>query len=127
MMHRRQDLWGPDALEFDPGRFIDERMKKYLTPNPFIFLPFNAGPRICLGQQFAYNEMSFFLVRMMQSFTSVSLAQDAQPPSSKPPARWATVPGKQSREKIWPKAHLTAYVMVSARWILGYFEIGSLT
>lgn len=39
------------ADEFDPNRFIDERLHKYLTPNPFIFLPFNAGPRICLGQQ----------------------------------------------------------------------------
>jgi len=39
------------ALEFDPDRFLDERVKKYLVPNPFIFLPFNAGPRICLGQQ----------------------------------------------------------------------------
>jgi cytochrome P450 len=36
---------------FDPDRFLDERFKKYITPNPFIFLPFNAGPRICLGQQ----------------------------------------------------------------------------
>ncbi|RDB15427.1 hypothetical protein Hypma_004172 [Hypsizygus marmoreus] len=51
LMHRRKDLWGPDALEFDPDRFLDERLGKYLTPNPFIFLPFNAGPRICLGQQ----------------------------------------------------------------------------
>ena len=50
-MHRRTDLWGPDALEFDPDRFLDDRLHKYLTPNPFIFLPFNAGPRICLGQQ----------------------------------------------------------------------------
>jgi hypothetical protein len=62
-MHRRKDLWGPDALEFDPERFLDERLHKYcpfpypsfphvgeiidlkiiVTPNPFIFLPFNAG------------------------------------------------------------------------------------
>lgn len=31
------------ALEFDPDRFLDERLHKYLIPNPFIFLPFNAG------------------------------------------------------------------------------------
>jgi hypothetical protein len=69
-MHRRKDLWGPDgedainfplapmlimyalaAEEFDPDRFLDERLRKYLTPSPFIFSPFNAGPRICMGQQ----------------------------------------------------------------------------
>ena len=38
------------AEEFDPDRFIDDR-KILLTSNPFMFLPFNAGPRICLGQQ----------------------------------------------------------------------------
>ena len=42
------------AEEFDPDRFLDERLKKYLTHNPFIFLPFNAGPRICLGQQVTF-------------------------------------------------------------------------
>ncbi|KAI5115350.1 hypothetical protein M0805_004636 [Coniferiporia weirii] len=51
MMHRRTDLWGPDAHNFDPNRLLDKRLHKYLIPNPFIFLPFNAGPRICLGQQ----------------------------------------------------------------------------
>lgn len=39
------------ADQFDPDRFLDHRVHKYLTPNPFIFVPFNAGPRICLGQQ----------------------------------------------------------------------------
>ncbi|KAF7306301.1 BTB domain-containing protein [Mycena indigotica] len=58
LCHSMKDLWG-DAEEFDPNRFIDERLQKYLVSNSFQFLPFNAGPRICLGQQFAYNEMSF--------------------------------------------------------------------
>jgi len=110
LMHRRKDLWGPDALEFDPDRFLDERLHKYLTPNPFIFLPFNAGPRICLGQQFAYNEMSFFLVRFLQNFSSVSLAPNAQPPNSLPPPEWAGAEGRKGIEKIFPRSHLTIYV-----------------
>ncbi|KDR74352.1 hypothetical protein GALMADRAFT_250207 [Galerina marginata CBS 339.88] len=111
MMHRRTDLWGPDALEFDPDRFLDERLHKYLTPNPFIFLPFNAGPRICLGQQFAYHEASFFLVRLLQTFSDISLVPDAQPPASRPPAEWAEdKKGRKGREKIRPRTHLTMYV-----------------
>ncbi|TFY82265.1 hypothetical protein EWM64_g1746 [Hericium alpestre] len=101
LMHRRTDLWGPDAAEFDPGRFLDERLHKYLTPNPFIFLPFNAGPRICLGQQFAYNETSFFLVRLLQRFDEIALDLNAQPPASLAP--W------KGREKIKFKTHLTLY------------------
>ncbi|KAG1740348.1 cytochrome P450 [Suillus lakei] len=107
MMHRRKDLWGPDALEFDPDRFLDERLQKYLTPNPFIFLPFNAGPRICPGQQFAYNEMSFFLVRLLQSFSSVSLDLKVQ---TLPPTGWAKEPGRKSVDKVVFKSHLTTYV-----------------
>ncbi|KAJ2932579.1 hypothetical protein H1R20_g4532, partial [Candolleomyces eurysporus] len=100
-----------NALEFDPDRFIDERLQKYLTPNPFIFLPFNAGPRICLGQQFAYHEASFFLVRLLQNFASISLAPEAQPLDSKPPAEWATSENSRiRREKVKPKAHLTMYI-----------------
>nr|BAL14713.1 cytochrom P450 [Phlebia brevispora] len=108
-MHRRKDYWGPDAEEFDPDRFLDHRLHKYLTPNPFIFLPFNAGPRICLGQQFAYNEMSFFIVRLLQNFETISLDIDAQPPDTRPPAEWAGAPGRKGVEKFWPKAHLTVY------------------
>ncbi|KAF7301073.1 hypothetical protein MIND_00671300 [Mycena indigotica] len=109
VMHRRTDLWGPDALQFDPDRFLDERVRKYLTPNPFIFLPFNGGPRICLGQQFAYHEASFFLVRLLQSFTNISLAPDAQPEESKPPESWKMRPGTQANEKIQLGLHLTMY------------------
>ncbi|KAI5119720.1 hypothetical protein M0805_001433 [Coniferiporia weirii] len=111
LMHRREDLWGPDAIEFDPARFLDARLHTYLTPDPFIFLPFNAGPRICLGQQFAYNEVSFMLVRLLQAFSGIALAPDAQPHDSQPPAEWAHAAGtRKSRERVWPKCHLTLYV-----------------
>ncbi|KAF8200189.1 cytochrome P450 monooxygenase pc-1 [Pholiota molesta] len=109
MMHRRPDLWGPDAEEFDPDRFLDDRLKKYLSKNPFIFLPFNAGPRICLGQQFAYNEMSFMIIRLLQSFSSVDLAPSAAPPEAHPPAEWAQAKGRKAIERLFPKMHLTMY------------------
>lgn len=108
-MHRRKDLWGPDADEFDPERWIDERLKKYITPNPFIFLPFSAGPRICLGQQFAYNESSYFLVRLLQRIDQITLAPEAQPPKTLPPTHWRTGTGRQTIEQFWLKSHLTMY------------------
>jgi len=96
------------ALEFDPDRFLDDRVKTYLVPNPFIFLPFNAGPRICLGQQFAYNEASTIIARFAQAFKSITLDMDSNP-EAKPPAAWATGTGRKAIEKIWVKAHITLY------------------
>ncbi|KAI6040657.1 cytochrome P450 [Pisolithus marmoratus] len=96
LMHRRKDLWGPDAEFFDPDRFLDDR-SKYLTSSPFIFLPFNAGPRICLGQEFAYNEVSFFLVRLLQTFSCIMLAEDMQ---TRPPTEWGEGMGRNSQEKV---------------------------
>ncbi|KAG6861396.1 hypothetical protein C0995_000525 [Termitomyces sp. Mi166 len=126
-MHRRKDLWGPDgtstsalmklasideaiADEFDPDRFLDDRLKKYLLKNSFIFLPFNAGPRICLGQQFAYNEISFMLIRFIQQFIGVTLDEAASPPQAKPPAHWAEGVGRKVIERVHPKSHLTMYI-----------------
>ncbi|KAI0650234.1 cytochrome P450 monooxygenase pc-3 [Trametes meyenii] len=109
-MHRDEKYWGPTADRFDPERFLDDRVGKYLVANPFIFLPFNGGPRICLGQQFAYNEMSFFLIRLLQNFSSVSLDLTAQPPESLPPTEWKDAPGRKGQEQIFPKSHFTLYV-----------------
>ncbi|KAL0577377.1 hypothetical protein V5O48_004630 [Marasmius crinis-equi] len=107
LMHRRKDLWGPDADEFDPDRFLDDRHKTYLLPNPFIFLPFNAGPRICLGQQFAYNEVSFMLVKLLQNFSSFSYHPDAAPRDLRRPEEWNGAPGRKGVDTFYPQMNMT--------------------
>ncbi|KAG9032610.1 hypothetical protein FRB95_001196 [Tulasnella sp. JGI-2019a] len=111
-MHTNPAFWGPTAHQYDPERWLDDRNKTYYLANPFIFLPFLAGPRICLGQQFAYNEISFFLIRFLQQFEQIELAPDAHPPGALPPAEWKTHPPSGTRaayEKVWPKSDITTY------------------
>ncbi|KAG9010037.1 hypothetical protein FRB94_011014 [Tulasnella sp. JGI-2019a] len=110
ILMQRGDAWGPDSTVFDPDRWIDERNKKYYLANPFIFLPFHGGPRMCLGQQFALNETSFFVTRLLQSFDDISFAPDAFAPGTLPPQEWkGSQLGRKSVEKVWPMSHLTMY------------------
>ena len=60
--------------------------------------------------QFAYNEVSFFVIRLLQRFSSFSLALDAQTPDSLPPVHWVGKEGPQGRDRIYPGVHLTMYV-----------------
>jgi cytochrome P450 len=43
------------------------------------FVPFNHGPRICLGQQFANVQMEYFLARLCQEYESISLMSESRP------------------------------------------------
>jgi len=75
-----------------------------------MFTPFSAGPRICIGQNYAYNEMSYFLVRLLQQFDRFTLASETQPEGSLPPPEWKHRQGRQASEKIWPSCAITLYV-----------------
>lgn len=43
------------------------------------YVPFNHGPRICIGQQFANFQMEYFLARLCQEFESVVLLPESLP------------------------------------------------
>ncbi|KAI1452684.1 cytochrome P450 [Annulohypoxylon moriforme] len=74
-LHRRRDIYGEDADEFRP-----ERWEKLRTT--FEYVPFNAGPRICVGQQFALTQMVFVTFRILQAFRAIE-RKDERPPIQK--------------------------------------------
>lgn len=78
-MHRNPQVWGPDANEFRPERWNrNEEGLHSTTAHPWAFLPFNGGPRICLGQQFALTEASFTIAKLLLAFRGLEGAPTAK-------------------------------------------------
>ncbi|KAL1966298.1 hypothetical protein VTN77DRAFT_4651 [Rasamsonia byssochlamydoides] len=74
LMQRCPDLYADDIgteRYFDPLKWIPERWMSGWQPKPWQFIPFNGGPRICIGQQFAMLEMGYTLVRIFQTYERV--------------------------------------------------------
>ncbi|KAH7519546.1 hypothetical protein FEM48_Zijuj08G0048500 [Ziziphus jujuba var. spinosa] len=67
-MGRMKFLWGDDAEEFRPERFLNEN-GVFQPESPFKFTAFQAGPRICLGKEFAYRQMKIFAAILLGCFT----------------------------------------------------------
>ncbi|XP_027338635.1 cytochrome P450 704C1-like [Abrus precatorius] len=66
-MGRMKFIWGDDAEEFTPERWLDEN-GIFKSENPFKFTAFQAGPRICLGKEFAYRQMKIFSAVLLGCF-----------------------------------------------------------
>jgi cytochrome P450 len=74
-IHRHKAYW-PDADRFDPTRFTPERERQMAR---YQYMPFGAGPRICIGQGFAMIEA----VAMLATF--LRRARFASPPGRRRP------------------------------------------
>ena len=63
-VHRHEKIWSePDR--FDPSRFEPEAAK---VIDQFSYLPFGAGPRTCIGQNFAQMEAAAVMATLLRSF-----------------------------------------------------------
>jgi cytochrome P450 len=72
VLHRHRKLW-PDADMFVPERFAPENRGR--IPR-FAYLPFGAGPRICVGMTFAMQEALLALTMVARRFR-LTLAEGA--------------------------------------------------
>jgi cytochrome P450 len=61
-IHRRASVF-PNPAGFDPDRFAGEREKKL---PPLAYMPFGAGPRVCIGNHFAMMEGHLVLATLAQ-------------------------------------------------------------
>ncbi|KAJ7977759.1 Cytochrome P450 [Quillaja saponaria] len=72
-IHRSKEYWGEGADEFNPLRFINGVTKAAKHPNAL--LAFSAGPRACIGQNFAMLEAKTVIALILQRF-SISLSPE---------------------------------------------------
>ncbi|KAF9343628.1 Protein kinase alk2 [Mortierella sp. AD094] len=75
VMGRSELIWGPDAKEYKPSRWINSE-----KPSQGKFNSFHAGPRVCLGQQFATIE-ALTIIGMILSKLEIELVEPSKVPA----------------------------------------------
>nr|XP_009859737.1 cytochrome P450 4F4-like isoform X1 [Ciona intestinalis] len=63
-LHHHEEFW-KDPHIFDPSRFTQENMK---SMSSYAYVPFSAGPRNCIGQRFAMNEIKIAVAQVLSKF-----------------------------------------------------------
>ena len=73
-MHRHEQYWdNPNAFQFD--RFAGDAPER----DKFLHIPFGAGPRICVGANFAMMQAGLILTSLLQHFRFTPSGPDPKP------------------------------------------------
>ncbi|EOA26948.1 hypothetical protein CARUB_v10023041mg [Capsella rubella] len=65
---RMKAVWGKDASEFKPERWISERHGGIKHEPSFKFFVFNSGPRNCLGKNLSFLQMKIVAVEIIRNY-----------------------------------------------------------
>jgi cytochrome P450 len=65
-LHHRQDIYGADANEYKPERWLQRNPRSAWSEQAF-----SGGPRTCLGQQLALTEAGYLLYQLARRFERV--------------------------------------------------------
>ncbi len=95
VIHRHRALWDhPDR--FDPDRFLPEKERAFPRNK---FMPFGAGPRICIGAAFAQAEVTVVLATLIRA-VRFSGIDEGEP---MPVARIVLLPDRPVRLRVTPR------------------------
>ncbi|CAL4913328.1 unnamed protein product [Urochloa decumbens] len=70
-MGRMESVWGRDAREFRPERWLNPADGTFRPDSPFRYVAFHAGPRLCLGKEMAYIQMKSIVACVLEELDVV--------------------------------------------------------
>jgi len=64
-IHHSKEIWGPDANEYKPERWIKENLT---DRQKHAFIPFSYGPRACVGRNVAEMELALTVATVFRRY-----------------------------------------------------------
>ncbi|OCL04117.1 cytochrome P450 CYP5202A1 [Glonium stellatum] len=85
-MQRSAKLYGDDVGEFRPERWAEKSVKERTIDGSY--MPFNRGPRKCLGERYALKQTKYVTCRLVQHIKHISPSNNEGSAIAEEPKKW---------------------------------------